>query len=640
MSWLYTAVFTSLLFSSQGTSAPSADFCIQNEPVPAAVQILDETEKFEKTYPLNANGRVNVSNINGSITITAWDRNEVKLEYTKVADLKERLEDVEVKIDSRSDYFSVETDYGNWRSKSGGERWRNTGKLNVEFKLMVPRGAVLNEIETVNGSVQVSNFVNITKVAAVNGTVNATNIRGTANLSTVNGEVRAEFDRLETGSQINLDTVNGRVNLIIPSDSNATLKAESLNGSISNEFGLPVRKGKYVGRDLHGRLGNGEVQIKLSSVNGGLSITRKGDGRTQSPAVNLLPRKEKGDEWDDDGAMFSSAKVDKEVAKAVKESSRAASKAMADAEKEMSKIKPEIARVVADSVAAAASVVAQTTQILVTDEMQQNLRDAQAVQRATMARMADNGFFQSMPRVERISESFPVKGIPTVKIKAIGCSVSIKGSDTSEVQYRITQFADSRIKTPLNITKDHTDSAVTLTVENKDFRNGRFFDGSNRVRVEILVPRKSNLKINSDGEIRLEGVSGEVELQGSDESINVRDVDGKLNILNSDGRIRVIGFTGDIVATSSDGSINLEGDFKSLNARASDGSITLTLPDNVSADIEANRKVVSSECIQLNKLSGGESSSKYRIGKGGPLYQLKTDGEILVRGASIFKEIY
>jgi DUF4097 and DUF4098 domain-containing protein YvlB len=62
------------------------------------------------------------------------------------------------------------------------------------------------------------------KVSAVNGSVSANNIRGTAKLSTVNGEVRADFDRLETGSKISLETVNGKVNLLLPSDANATLK--------------------------------------------------------------------------------------------------------------------------------------------------------------------------------------------------------------------------------------------------------------------------------------------------------------------------------------------------------------------------------------------------------------------------------
>ena len=45
--------------------------------------------------------------------------------------------------------------------------------------------------------------------------------------STVNGEVTADFDQLQTGTRINLDTVNGRVNLMIPSDSNATIKSKS-----------------------------------------------------------------------------------------------------------------------------------------------------------------------------------------------------------------------------------------------------------------------------------------------------------------------------------------------------------------------------------------------------------------------------
>src|SRR5207247_6591131 len=110
-----------------------------------------ESEHFEHTYPLNANGRVSLSNVNGSVIVDAWDRNEVKVEYTKTGDSKERLADVEVRIDSRPDYLSIETDYGDWKKDRGG--WRMNNKLQVDFHLMVPRGAALNEVETVNGSV-------------------------------------------------------------------------------------------------------------------------------------------------------------------------------------------------------------------------------------------------------------------------------------------------------------------------------------------------------------------------------------------------------------------------------------------------------------------------------------------------------
>ncbi len=644
MSWLYTIVFAGLMLSSQESSVPPLD--TGTEVCPAAVEKLkiDETEKFEQTYPLSAGGRVNISNVNGSITVEAWDRNEVKLEYTKIADTKERLADVEVRIDAKPDYFSVETDYGNWKT-GNGDRWKNGGKLSVEFRLMVPRGAVLNEVETVNGSVMVSNFVNITKVSAVNGSVNATNIRGTANLSTVNGEVKADFDRLETGSKISLETVNGRVNLVIPSDANATVRADSLNGSISNDFGLPVRKGKYVGRDLYGRIGSGEIQIKLNSVNGGLSIGRKSDGKNLSPATNLLPQKQKDeDDWDkddEDDPDFKSSvrhintvKLNKEVAKAVKESTKISAVALADAQRELKMIQPELAKITAESVGLAAEVMKSA-------QVKTAVKDAM-MQRATLARLADVAFFPSMPRVEMKSNSIAVKGVPKVIVDAKGCSVTIRGWEKSEVKYRVTQFSDARNREPVKINEDHTDSTVTLKLENPsyDARNGNFFDEARRVKIEIFVPRKSNLKITANGEIRLEGVSGEIDLTGSDESLNVRDVDGKLHVSSSAGRIRVIGFKGEIIAESSDGMISLEGDFQKMLARSSDGPILLTLPEGTQADLDATCDQINGEGIALARIGGDEKLSKYRIGKGGSQFYIETQGAIRVRGSGMLQESF
>src|SRR5687768_15085320 len=218
MSWLYSIVFAGLAISS-GSDVPAVNNAQLPVQQPAAAVVQgDERERFEQSYPLSASGRVSVSNVNGSITVEAWDRNEVKLEAIKIADSKEALADVQLKIDSRADSFSVEADYDSWRRDRGEKTWKNHNKLEVQFKLSVPRRAVLDEIETVNGSVTVSNFVNLTKVSAVNGNVIATNLRGTANLSTVNGEVSADFDRLESGSKISLDTVNGKVLLVLPSD--------------------------------------------------------------------------------------------------------------------------------------------------------------------------------------------------------------------------------------------------------------------------------------------------------------------------------------------------------------------------------------------------------------------------------------
>ena len=382
MSWLYTVIFAGLVFSSQGSSSTNDERVIQNAPAPVVVEVQDETEKFDKTYPLNSNGRVSLSNINGSVVVEAWDRNEVKVEYTKIANTKERLADVDVRIDSRADHLEIETDYDNWKSRNGDD-WNRNGKLQVEFRLMIPRTAFLNEIETVNGSVTASNFTNFTKISAVNGAVTATNLRGATNLSTVNGEVSADFDRLDTGNKVTLSTVNGRVNLIIPSDANATINADTLNGNITNDIGLPIRKGKYIGRDLYGRIGTGDARIKLDSVNGGLTIRRKSDGKTPNLVVNLLPNKEKDDaDWDSDkeedvAKAASYLKMDKDVQKAVRDAEKESARAIKASQKELLAIQPELDKITAAALATTSDAVEQSTKMLNSKEIQEKMREAQ-----------------------------------------------------------------------------------------------------------------------------------------------------------------------------------------------------------------------------------------------------------------------
>jgi hypothetical protein len=627
MSWLYTIIFAGLTFSSNEGSVSMPIDLSQNDVVVVESVKGDETERFEQTYPLNANGRVSVSNVNGSIRLEAWDRNEVKLVATKTADSKERLAEVEIKVESKPDYLNVETNYDNWKQRNG-ERWKNHGKLEVDYQLMVPRGAILNEIETVNGTVEVSNFTNITRISAVNGTVKATNIRGTAKLCTVNGEVLADFDRLEGGSKISLETVNGRVNLTIPSDSNATVKADSLNGNITNDFGLTVRKGKYVGRDLYGRIGSGDVQIKLNSVNGGLAIGRKNDGKTLSPATNLLQQKG-DDDWDIEEKELAAiaGKLSKEAAKV---------RVAAPTAVEAAKIeKAVIARSVEVAVKAAA--------LIDKEKMQKGIRDI-ARSEAEIARAMNTVFARGVPSIETKSGSFAVKGVPTVTVNAEPCAVKVTGWDKNEVKYRVVQIVEPRRGDPLKVTETHTDSEVKITVdkpkENNPDVSGRYYGDGVRTRIEVFVPHKSNLKVNANREIRIEGVTGNVELVGADHPINVIDVDGSLKVQNSDGLLRVIGFRGEIDAETTAGALNLEGDFTRLKARAVDGSITLTLPENASADLTANCEDVRGEGISVTRVGGEEDAFKYRIGRGGAPFQINTEGQITIRGAASLTEIY
>ncbi|MGB7069015.1 MAG: DUF4097 family beta strand repeat-containing protein [Pyrinomonadaceae bacterium] len=613
MTWLYTIFFAGLVLSSGNEPQVRRDVSVENAVTTIMEIQKDEIEKFEQSYALNQNGRVSVSNVNGSIVVEAWDRNEVRLEATKVADSKEALSEVEIKVDSSPDAVSVETDYKDRNHKA---KW--TRKLEVQIKMSVPRSAVLDEIETVNGSVTVADFVNLTKVSAVNGDVKASNLRGNAILSTVNGTVTADFEKLETGTRVSLSTVNGHVNLMIPSDSNATVKADSLNGDISNDFGLPVRKGQYVGRDMYGKIGSGEVQIKLNSVNGGLSIGRKNDGKGINPSTNLLKQKNGDENWDGSAAN-ETERLNKTIAKVARDRK----KHTEVAEKALEKMKPEMERINAEVHKIAA-------EQLNSDSMRAKIRDGMMRQREALVRIREAGFGTGIPTVVQKSKSFITKGIPTISVGGKGCGVRVRGWDKSEVQYVIVRYSPQNETTPIEIKEEQDGDKIRIDLVGTEAELAPE-NGSDRMRIELMVPKASNLVIVTSGEIRVEGVSGELKIEGADEPINIRDVSGNLNLKNIDGQVRIIGFRGELDSVTVDGDVYLEGDFEKLAAKATDGHYVLTLPQGANININSNTEVVA-EGMNLIR----DAENNWRIGNGGTKYDFSfTDGGLRVQSVPI-----
>ena len=633
MSWLYSIVFAGLLATSGSEVAtPTAPLADAPQVIAQTAVSKDETETFEQSYPLNPNGRVSVSNINGSIVVEAWDRNEVKLTATKIADSRETLNDVQIQVNARPDRFSVEADYPEMKWNDRTDRDRNR-RIEVQFRLSVPRTATLNEIETVNGSITVSNFVNFTKASAVNGNVNAGNLRGAANLSTVNGRVVADFDRLETGSRINLSTVNGEVSLTIPSDADATIKADSLNGAISNEFGLPVRKGEYVGRDLYGRVGSGDVQIKLNSVNGPLAINRKKDGKNLNNPTNLLPAKRDSDDWDDtNGAIADTARINRDIARAVQQANIDVAKASKDAAKETMKATEKLKEL--------KDLKIKVDQMDVDVDLQgleKQINEGMKAQSRALASMRDAMWLGRGPSIERKTNSFSVKGTPKVVIDAKNCNVRVRGWDRQEVKYVLTEISDRRMNSQADVKEDQTSSGITLKVITDDAGRGLRLEDGRGTRIEVYVPRRSDLKIISDGEIRLEGVSGEIDLDGEDGAIDVRESDGKLNVTNADGVVRVIGFKGDLVAKTTDGEVYLDGDFNQIRADAVDGIFVLTLPENLDAEVKAPvGQVEGDELPGVTK----PSENVWKFGRGSRKYIFNSiDGSVVLRSRSLIAGI-
>lgn len=221
------------------------------------------TEEFHRTVPLSVTGRIALDNINGSVTITGWERNEVQIDAVKKASSQQKLDEARIEVDASADSVHIRTRYPEGRT--------NNNPATVTYQLHVPHVARLDNISLVNGSLDVSQVSGEIKADLVNGKANAHDLAGRAELSSVNGTINAYYRSLDNVTGIELKSVNGSVRLGLPSSPNADVRVSTVNGGITTEFPLQVQ-GKFVGRHLEGKLGNGGTRIEISNVNGSVHI--------------------------------------------------------------------------------------------------------------------------------------------------------------------------------------------------------------------------------------------------------------------------------------------------------------------------------------------------------------------------------
>src|SRR5688572_30169381 len=97
------------------------------------------TEEFHQSYPLTATGRVSIANINGNVHISAWDRNEVKVDAVKRAYSPERLSEATIDVTNTADSVSIKTKYPERNQTFDSRNWsRENNPASIEYTLTVP----------------------------------------------------------------------------------------------------------------------------------------------------------------------------------------------------------------------------------------------------------------------------------------------------------------------------------------------------------------------------------------------------------------------------------------------------------------------------------------------------------------------
>jgi len=229
-------------------------------------------EIFVRTLPLASGGSFLLENVNGSVQVEGWDRDEVEVRAVKISTTDQRdLEQVKIEVDSDSSHVAVHTRYPEGQG----------AQVAVEYHIHVPYRVLLGSVQTVNGSVSVRGIEGSGALRSVNGNVEVVNSSGRFNAKTTNGDLRLELNQLMDGGPMDIETVNGSVVLGLPSNARANLKVLSMNGDVTSELPVTSSGSSPVARAFHAHMGTGGGDISVRTVNGGIHLVVEHESRNK-----------------------------------------------------------------------------------------------------------------------------------------------------------------------------------------------------------------------------------------------------------------------------------------------------------------------------------------------------------------------
>ncbi len=277
-------------------------------------------QDFHYSYPLKDGGRLSLETFNGAVELSSWDQDTVDVSGTKYGPSQAAADALQIEAVNTPNSVSIRV------MRPSDFR----GGRGARFHVKVPRKAVLDQISTTNGAIQVFGGVGparlrtsngAIRVEAVNGdvdlrtsngTVEVTDVAGEVVAHTSNGRIRADNVRggLQAGTSnggitaivaanqdvrpIRLESSNGGIDLTLPSNFtsgvrattsnsgitlhmpgpvNARVSARTSNASVSSDFEVRA-EGEVNKNHMDGVIGTGGPLLDLSTSNGSIRFLR------------------------------------------------------------------------------------------------------------------------------------------------------------------------------------------------------------------------------------------------------------------------------------------------------------------------------------------------------------------------------
>jgi len=249
-------------------------------------------ETFAQSYPFAAGGTLTLRNVNGAVTLDAWDRNEVRIEADKEvkassdADAKKIMDQVKIDVQTAAGGLHVDTKIPK-RDNGFLGLFGSNANVNVTYRVHLPRRATVDagtvngaigltgtqgpaKLETSNGSVKVHGVDGDLDLGTTNGAVEAAGVTGTVKADTTNGHIDLQFAHVPNRGENQASTTNGGVTVKMPRGAGVEVDAATTNGRVQSDF--QVAGGQPGKRHLSGTINGGGSKLHIRTTNGGVRL--------------------------------------------------------------------------------------------------------------------------------------------------------------------------------------------------------------------------------------------------------------------------------------------------------------------------------------------------------------------------------
>ena len=189
------------------------------------------------------------------------------------------------------------------------------------------------------------------------------------------------------------------------------------------------------------------------------------------------------------------------------------------------------------------------------------------------------------------NHEYKVGAKPTVVVDCGDGNVRVVTGTAQQVQARVTtsgwRIGPDDVRIDTNQSGDRVEITIRVPREHFSF-------GSRSIEVNLTVPATSDLDLHtSDGNVTVSSVKGSQRIRTGDGNVDVRGADGTLSAQSGDGNLTIDGRFDQLDLRSGDGEIRATAGQGSKMAMgwslsSGDGDITLRVPENFSANLDAH----------------------------------------------------